>query len=246
MTKVTVEVLGCGDAFSSKGHFNTCYYVYSADYKFLIDCGATSLLALKKSGISTLEIDMIAVSHFHGDHFGGLPFFLLDAAVQGRAKPLTIISPPGGKEKVRQAIELFYPGSMDILEKLPVRFIAYEEGMPVQSDGVRLEAYPVIHSEETLPHGLRIYFEHKIVGFSGDTSWTDALVKIADQADLFICECNLYDQEVKGHLDYHTILARREQLACKKLWLTHFGEEMWTKADEIELDYCWEGKKAIL
>ncbi len=246
MSSVTVEVLGCGDAFSSKGHFNSCYYVHSPEYKFLIDCGATSLLALKKAGISTLEVDMIAISHFHGDHFGGLPFVLLDASVQGRTKPLTVISPPGGQEKVQQAIELFYPGSSDILEKLPIEFIAYEERKQVEAGPVKLGAYPVIHSEKTLPHGLRIYFEDKILGFSGDTSWTDELLNIAEQADLFICECNLYDQEVPGHLDYQTILAHHRKLTCKQLWLTHFGEEMWTKANELELDYCWDGRKSVL
>lgn len=243
MDEVIVEVLGCGDAFASGGRFNTCYYVHSQSYGFLIDCGATSLLALKKNKVSTNDIDLIAISHFHGDHFGGLPFFLLDASVQGRTKPLTIISPPGGEQKVKNAINLFYPGSLDILEKFPVEFITYQAKSPVTAGEILLEAFPVVHSEETLPHGLRIQFENKVIGFSGDTSWTEELLNIAADADLFICECNFYDLEMKGHLNYQTIQANRHRFSCKEILLTHFGEEMLKHTDKIEMDFAWDGKK---
>src|SRR5690554_57613 len=213
MGEVVIEVLGCGDAFASGGNFNTCYYVHSQSYGFLIDCGATSLLALKKSKIETCEIDLIAISHFHGDHFGGLPFFLLDASVQGRSKPLTIVSPPGCEEKLKQAIDLLYPGSSDILEKFPIDYVSYRGYEEVLVGPIRLKAFPVVHSELTIPHGLRINFEERTIGFSGDTSWTDELVKIAEDADLFICECNFYESEGKGHLNYETIKVKSLQMS---------------------------------
>jgi ribonuclease BN (tRNA processing enzyme) len=243
MDEVIVEILGCGDAFASGGSFNTCYYVHSQSYGFLIDCGATSLLALKKSQVSTNDIDLIAISHFHGDHFGGVPFFLLDASVQGRTKPLTIVSPPGGEQKVRQAISLFYPGSLDILDKFPLEFITYEARKSVVAGKIRLEAFPVVHSEETLPHGLRIQFKGKAIGFSGDTSWTEELVNVAKDTDLFICECNFYDSDMKGHLNYHTIQANRNRFSSKHILLTHFGEEMQKSIDKVDMDYAWDGKK---
>lgn len=244
--EVTLQVLGCGDAFASGGIPNTCFYVHSPTFKFLIDCGATSLLALKKNKVSTLEIDLIAISHFHGDHYGGLPFFLLDASKFGRTKPLTILSPPGCEEKLQKAIELYYPGSSDILKKFPIEFISYRSHKEIISGPVSMQAFPVVHTEQTLPHGLRIEFEGKIIAFSGDTSWTKELFKIAHEADLFICDCNFYALEGRGHLNYLTILSHKPNLTCKQLWLTHFGEEMLARVGDIALDYAWEGRTLVL
>lgn len=246
MDEVNVEILGCGDAFASGGRFNTCFYVHHRSYGFLIDCGATSLLAMKKQQVSTNDIDLIVISHFHGDHFGGLPFFLLDASVQGRTKPLAIVSPQGGERKVRDAISLLYPGSLDILDKFPIEYITYEAKKPLVAGELQLEAFPVVHSEETLPHGLRIQFQDKLIGFSGDTSWTEELVAIAEGTDLFICECNFYDLDMKGHLNYHTIQANRQRFSCKQILLTHLGEEMLQNIEKIDMDHAWDGKKLIL
>lgn len=242
---VNLQVLGCGDAFSSGGNFNTCFYLNSLGFQVLLDCGVTSLLAIKKHKLSTLEIDMIAISHFHGDHFGGLPFFLLDASTLGRTKPLTIISPPGCKEKLEQAVNLLYPGS-SVLDKFPIEFISYQAHTPVKSGPVTVEAFPVVHTEKTLPHGLRVTINNKTVGFSGDTSWTDELFGIAHDADLFICECNFYDMDLKGHLNYQTILSYRDRLKCKRILLTHMGDQMLQKTGEIEMDYAWDGRKITI
>src|SRR5690606_7647949 len=124
-----------------------------------------------------------------------------------------------------------------------IEYISYRPHEPVTSGPVTLEAFPVRHTEETLPHGLRITLNNKIIGFSGDTSWTDELLKIAHGADLFVCECNFYDLELNGHLNYHTIMAYRQQLNCRKLLLTHMGDEMLRKTGEIEVDYAWDGRK---
>lgn len=246
MNEVMVQILGCGDAFASGGRLNTCFYIHNSSFRFLIDCGATSLLALKKAKVSTCDIDLIAISHFHGDHFGGLPFFILDASVKGRTRPLIIISPPGGEEKVRQGIELLYPGSIDILEKFPIQYVSYTANEKLLAGEIELEAFQVVHSEQALPHGLRINFNGKIIGFSGDTSWTDELLKIAAGADLFICECNFYDQEVKGHLSYETLLTKQNQFSCKQLLLTHLGDEMLNKMDGVKMSCAFDGMKLVV
>jgi ribonuclease BN (tRNA processing enzyme) len=243
MNNLNLHFLGSGDAFGSGGRFNTCFYVTSHTINFLIDCGATAVVALKKYGLSTEDIDVIVLTHFHGDHYGGLPFFLVDAGkVVKRTKPLTIVSPPGCRSKLKELIELLYPGASDVLDELDLHFIEYTAHQPVEAESLKITAYPVIHAEAVLPHALRIQVDNKIIAFSGDTEWTDELLDVARDADLFICECNYYKKESKGHLNYQTILKKRDKLSCKRFVLTHFNEEMLENLENVAFECAKDGK----
>ena len=82
---------------------------------FLIDCGTSSLIAMRRFGVDPNSVRTVFVSHLHGDHFGGLPFLMLDAQLYGRRSvPLTLVGPPGFRERLVQAMELFFPGSSKI------------------------------------------------------------------------------------------------------------------------------------
>jgi len=240
-----LTVIGCGDAFGSGGRLNTCFYVKSASQGLLIDCGASSLPGLKLRGILVEDIDTIVLSHFHGDHYGGVPFLLLDAMSTGRTKKISIISPPGGKERISALLELLYPGTA-VLPKLNLEFIEYRSSEELQTPAFNLTAYPVLHSEGALPHGLRIEIEGKIISYSGDTSWTDTLFTLSDTADLFICECNFYITTVKGHINYKELESKLDKFTCKKILLTHFDAEMIQQLDSIRIPCAFDGLELSL
>ena len=106
-----VHFVGCGDAFGSGGRLNTCFHVTGASVNFLIDCGASALPALKRGGIVRNDIDLILITHFHGDHFAGLPFFLLDAQFSRRTRPLVIAGPEGIDTRLKQVREALFEHS---------------------------------------------------------------------------------------------------------------------------------------
>ncbi len=220
-----VTVIGCGDAFASGGRLQTCFHVQAPGADLLIDCGATAYHGLKQRGVAVSEIDTLVISHFHGDHYGGIPFLLLEEAIRGREQPLTIISPPSGRERITKLLDSLYPGT-EVLEKLNLLFKTYPEGGVLQAGQVEISAYPVAHSPETLPHGIRMAIAGKVISYSGDTAWTPMLVELARDADLFLCECNFFESEVKGHMSYKTLLAYDDQLMYRKILLTHFDAEM--------------------
>lgn len=243
--QLRLTVIGSGDAFGSGGRLNTCFHVQTTNCQLLIDCGATTLSGLKERGIRVEDIDVIAITHFHGDHYGGLPFFLLDYARQKPANPLTIISPPGCKARVQSLLDLLYPGSLQ-LDNLAVDFIEYQPNEVVKTKNLVVQTYPVVHVAAAIPNGLRIKVGNKIISYSGDTEWVPALIDLAKDADLFICQCNFYEKVSKGHLDYQTLLKHLPMLSCKRIWLTHFDVEMLDHLDKIELDYAEDGKQILI
>jgi len=242
---VALTVIGSGDAFGSGGRLNTCFHVQAADCQLLIDCGATVLSGLKQRGFRVGDIDAILITHFHGDHYGGLPFFLLDYARQQDAKPLTIISPPGAKPRIQSLLDLLYPGSLQ-LDTLALTFIAYQPFEVVETPHFVVQTFPVIHVAAALPNAFRIQLGKHVISYSGDTEWTPVLVDVAKDADLFICQCNYYEKDAKGHLSYRTLQQHLPELSCKKIWLTHFDVDMLARMEQVELEYAEDGKQITI
>ncbi len=237
-----IRFLGSGDAFGSGGRYHTCLLAMAETTRFLIDCGASSLIALKRYGVDPNGIDAVLVSHLHGDHFGGLPFFLLDAhLVSRRTRPLTLAGPPGFRDRLRQAQEVFFPGSTGIAPKFALTLVEMPERVAQRIGPVQVTPFLVQHYSGTPPYALRIEIDGRVVTYSGDTEWVESLVPAAAGADLFIVEAYFYDKKVKYHLDYATLRGRLGEIGAKRVILTHMGAEMLARRAEVDLDCAEDG-----
>lgn len=244
---VRLRFLGSGDNFGSGGRFQACIHLVAGTTRFLIDCGASSLIAMKRAGIDSAAIDTILISHLHGDHFGGIPFFILDAQlISRREKPLMIAGPPGLTQRIREAMEVFYPGSSSVERKFAIRYIEMSEGEKTRVGDLNVFPVRVIHGSGAPPYALRVECAGKIVAYSGDTEWTDALRTVAEGADLFICESYFFEKAMKNHISYRTLLAHRAELGCRQIILTHMGEDVLKRRGEIELEAAEDGMEVIL
>lgn len=243
MPEVTVQFLGCGDAFGSGGRLQTCIYVQADATRFLLDLGSSGLISFRRWGVSTAEIDTILITHLHADHFGGIPIFLIDAQhISKRQKPLQIAGPPGLEVRVRQAQEVMYPGSSQAALRFPVTFIELEEDRKTPIGELNVTAFEVVHASGAPSYALRVEIMGKVITYSGDTEWTGRLIQAAEDADLFICESNYFDKRVKYHMDYRTLMSHKAEFSCKRMILTHLGEQMLIRADELEIEPAQDGK----
>lgn len=246
-TDLHLKVLGCGDAFCSGGRRQTSFLLQLENYRVLIDCGATTALALKANGMNINDIDCIILSHFHGDHYGGLPFLLLEAAkVLKRKKPLILVSPPGLRQRLLVLLGALYPGSDSVLSSLQLKFISYQEDEVVRLEQFSLLAFRMKHSPASQPHGFRMEAGGKVVGFSGDTGWHENLLKIAEGTDLFICECNFFESPSEYHLNYQELKEKERLLNSKKIVLTHPGEEMLDRIGEVHFSVLEDDQQILI
>jgi ribonuclease BN (tRNA processing enzyme) len=245
--ETSVQFLGSGDAFGSGGRLQTCIYVEAGATGFLLDCGASALSGMKRWGVQPNAIQAILLTHLHGDHFGGLPFFILEAQmVSRRSQPLTVGGPAGCEERIQRAQEALFPGSAEMRLDFPIEYSEWAARRTTRIGGLRVTPYPVIHESGAPSYALRVECEGKTIAYSGDTEWCHALIEAAQGADLFICEANFFDRQVRYHLNYRTLMAQREALGCKRLVLTHMTDETLARLGEVEVETAEDGKRIDL
>jgi ribonuclease BN (tRNA processing enzyme) len=243
---VKVRFLGSGDAFGSGGRFQTCIHLESGASQLLLDCGASSLIAMRRFGVDPQAIDAVILSHLHGDHFGGVPFMILDGQFKRRTRALVVVGPPGVEARVRATMEALFPGSTEVERKFETRFVELADRVPVEVGPVQVTGFEVSHASGAPPFALRVGGEGKVVAYSGDTEWTESLIDAARGADLFIAEALMYDKRVKYHLDLATLLRHRSRLDCRRLILTHMGEDMLALLDGLAVEAAEDGAQLLV
>lgn len=228
-----LTVVGSGDAFGSGGRFNTCFMV-ETDRVVLIDCGASSPVALRARGIDPNTIDGVILSHLHGDHFGGLPFLLLDAQLPSRRqRPLTIAGPPGTRDRINAALEVFFPRSTTMTWRFPLDVVEITPGEPADIIGLKVRTTEVIHQSGAPSTAVRLSDGRRTLAYSGDTEWTDALFPVADGADLFICECYELARPTTGHMSWNHLQARLPMLRARRIMITHMSASVLARLDDV-------------
>jgi ribonuclease BN (tRNA processing enzyme) len=228
-----LTVIGCGDAFGSGGRFNTCFMVEGTRHTILLDCGASTSVAMKTRGISLNAIDGIVLSHLHGDHFGALPFFMLESQFHlRRDKPFTVVGPPGTGERITAAMEVFFPGSSRNTWRFPFTIGEITPGVPDEVLSFAVRTAEVVHQSGAPSTAVRLTEAGKTLTYSGDTEWTDALIPIADGADLFVVECYDYSRSLPGHTSFATLQEKRPLLRAGRIMITHMNPTMLARQDE--------------
>lgn len=229
-----LTIVGSGDAFGSGGRGNTCFWLETRRGTLAVDFGASALLALKALSLDPNRIDAVVLSHLHGDHFGGLPFLLLDAQfLSRRERPLLIAGPPGTRARLDALLEAFFPKSAGSKWKFDWSVQEIVPGIADTVLGHRVATAEVIHQSGAPSTALRIADGETVFAYSGDTEWTDALLAIARGADLFICECYAYAGKLTGHLTWEILKDRLGDLGATRTMLTHMNPTMLAHLDEV-------------
>lgn len=242
MAGVRVRFAGTGDAFGSGGRWQTCIHLTGRRQTLLVDCGATSLVALRAQGLDPNAVGAVAVTHLHGDHFGGLPFLILAGQFSRRRDPLLVAGPPGIRERLTSAMETLFPGSSRVARRFPVEVTELAtDGTPATLGTASVRGWEVEHPSGAPPLALRVELDGASFAYSGDTQWTPALIPAARGAQLFAAEAYTFDRPVRYHLDYLTLLAHIGEIGAQRTVLTHMSDRMLTRLAEAALPAASDG-----
>jgi len=237
-----LHILGCGDAFGSGGRNQSGYLVDACDRVFLLDCGPTTLLAMKRAGLDPQRLDVVFLSHLHGDHFAGLPFLFVEYLYgKSRMSPLQVAGPMGTEKRVRQLFDTMYGSGSRAKPLPPTRFHVLEPEKTKIIQGISVFPFLVPHQEEEVSLGLRVSYRGKQVLFSGDSAWSELFVTHSCDVDLFLCECSYYDRETSTHMSYRDLRINLSKLKCKRVVLTHLGEEVLAQQKTIAVTVAEDG-----
>ncbi len=229
-----ITIVGSGDAFGTCGRAHTCIRVDAAGSTVLVDFGAGSIISWHKLGFDSNDIDAVVITHLHGDHFGGLPLLLLQSQFIGRRnKPLVLVGPPGLRTRLREMLDIFFPGTATIAWDFPWEVRELTPGCGAEVAGLSLETFPVKHSAGSSPTGVRLSDGTHVFAYSGDTAWTETLLEIDAGADLFLVECYSGDEAVPNHMNWPQLKSKLSAFTAKRIVVTHLGASAFAKIPEM-------------
>ncbi|MEK7562265.1 MAG: ribonuclease Z [Patescibacteria group bacterium] len=212
--------LGVGEAFDENIP-NNSHLIITEQTKLLLDCGMTAALQVWKFNSDSNFLDAIYISHWHADHYFGLPGLLLRMWEGGRTRPVVIISRKGFEDQFKKLMDLAYLGFREKF-KYEINIIETETSKEINFQDLVLNFNPTIHSGENL--AVKISDRKNTVAYSGDGSPV-AGTDFYNNLDLLILETYLYDKEIIGHSSIVSAISFAENNNVKCLALTHINRD---------------------
>ncbi len=242
---VTVTVLGSGDAFASGGRCQSAYLIEAVGKRVMLEAGPDLVGSLKRQSIAPDSLDILIVSHLHGDHFAGIPFLFLEYMYESpRKRPITIAGPPKLEERAIRLMHAMYNGFDLAKVSRKVKWLVLEPGRKRKMGPLQVTAIRSPHTKPDVSLSLKLAVDGRSIVFSGDSGWNDDLVKLAEGADLFLCECTYYESsQFKFHLNYPQLAANRGKFSVKRMVLTHLGREVLNHEADVQAEMAFDGMR---
>ena len=234
--------IGTSDAFGAGGRRQSATLLRGPSGGLLFDCGGTTLSGLNELGIERGEIDTIVLSHFHADHFGGVPSMLIAMLYEDqRDETLRIAGPPELETRVRAACDALGHPLEDRLWRFKTEFTVLEPGKPTNLGPVGVVGFQTHHNPEANPQGYVVTAGDKRVAYSGDTGWFDGLPDLVRGVDLFVCECTQVEPAYEYHLSLEELVTRQDEFDVGEMILTHLGTGMAERRGRCQLPTADDG-----
>jgi len=226
-SRLMLTVLGSGDPFGSGGRNQSGYLVQAGSCRMLLDCGVTTLVSLKRLRVDPASLDLVLLTHLHGDHVAGLPFLYHDFQhLSRRTRTLQVAGPRGVKKRIETLYRVLFPPKRGRPRRFRVDYVALPPSrsyLPAGPAGPEILPFRVHHQGNRMNFGYRLRWKGRDLAYSGDTGWFSGLADRVKGADLFLCECTHTGKGSGKHLSLPELKANRQSLRVGSILLTHLG-----------------------
>lgn len=241
-----IIMLGTGAALVDPARGHSGIVLTVEDRHYLLDIGHGTTRQLVRANIDPSTVNHVFISHLHFDHIEDAGYFVIATWMQDRQVKPSIYGPPGTRRFVGHLLEdgafqadiharAQYKQRADSMEMVRPAVHEFGPGLVFQDDRVKVYADYVDHIPSEILHcfGFRIEAAGKIIAFSGDTKPCDAMLRLAQGADLLIHECTFPEEALEfrrktnigtyAHTSPTELGKLATQAGVKSLVATHFG-----------------------
>lgn len=209
--------VGVGSAFDA-ARTSTSVLIESAGHSMLLDCGFNAAHAFVRIAATPAALDLLWISHFHADHFFGIPFLIGYLSGAGRTRTLHVCGPAGIGKKVCELISMGYPNLLDRIG-FEIAFHEFSAGDNSVVAGFNLAVCRVEHSQSAL--AVRVAHSGRTVFYTGDGSVSSGCRSLAAGVDLGIMEAFRAEEAVKGHSTIRDCLEFASEIKMRQVALVH-------------------------
>jgi ribonuclease BN (tRNA processing enzyme) len=218
----TATFLGTGNFLAPGRYWNS----FVLDGHVLVEPAPTALPHLRRCGLSTADLDVVMISHFHPDHTFGWPFLLLEVVRTRTAdRPFRVVGPPGVEAFLADMMALGSVTEIAVAarERLDLRYVEVD-GSWQEAGPLRFRAIEVEHVPQLRCFGFVMEMEGRRIGYSGDVHPCGGLDELAGACDVLVLECNGPHPPPVTHMDAQSVEMLRRKFPGVPFVLTHLGE----------------------
>ncbi len=216
--------LGSGNAFAAGGRY---WSSFLANGRYLFDAPPTLLPHLKRLQVPPTNIEVVFLSHFHGDHFMGMPFLFLEYVyLTKRRDDLFIVGPPGVEAKIEEfAHQCYHEVTREAGYRR--RYLEAQPGADQFVNEIAFRAFPMNHVPGKLEcFGYRVPVGDKTVAYTGDTKFCEEIFQLAEGADVLVLDCTYAEGGGPEHAGMDDLRLIRKRVAPETaIILTHLNGE---------------------